>query len=109
MLAWGLPANPETHRDQDENQHKDAPQCPTTYSEPNPPLYVSQPVCPFAPLRLSLRPITHRHRQAVTNGLAVPNHTLIDCVLDEHFPNEANHRGSGGDDQQDPQAMGIMD
>ena len=58
MLAWGLPANPETHRDQDENQHKDAPQCPTTYSEPNPPLYVSQPVCPFAPLRLSLRPNT---------------------------------------------------
>ena len=52
---------------------------------------------------------THRHRQAVTNGLAVPNHTLIDCVLDEHFPNEANHRGSGGDDQQDPQAMGSMD
>ena len=26
-----------------------------------------------------------------------------------HFPNEANHRGSGGDDQQDPQAMSSMD
>ena len=30
-------------------------------------------------------------------------------LYEKHFPDEANHRGSGGDDQQDPQAMGIMD